>query len=117
MSPAVITCFSGGIYAGPWGEGFLADFVCVVNEILTEPQEDAARSAGGAPPLGAWFERVVLTLLQPPAGELSWSKLSGERKPAGGQAGWQPSDGGGGDGLPPAPPVARNSSTERMDAD
>ena len=35
---ALLAFVSGGIYAGPWGRGFLQEFVVIVNEILTEEQ-------------------------------------------------------------------------------
>ena len=65
---ALLAFVSGGIYAGPWGKGFLPHFVCIVNEILTEPWRRWVRGryTGVVPPLGAWFERVVLTPLEPP---------------------------------------------------
>ena len=75
---ALLALVSGGIYAGPWRDRVVADYAQIVNEILQENVD-----AGAALPLGAWFERAVLTLLQPPADGIAWSRLPA----AGGLAG------------------------------
>jgi hypothetical protein len=54
--------YVAGIYAGPHGSNFLADFELIINEILALRVRDGSQEHR----LGDWFERVVLTLLADP---------------------------------------------------
>ena len=53
---------SAGIYAGPWRQALRHEFGTIVNELLAE---EYVTPSGKRVPLGRYFTRVVLTLLQP----------------------------------------------------
>eukprot|EP00966_Prymnesium_polylepis_P325171 7381155-Prymnesium_polylepis.3 len=76
---ALLAFVSGGIYAGPWADDFLLHYQKIVNSLLAEPvrADDVSGSTQPPPPLGMWFDRVVLTVLGPPTNKnVSYSVIS-----------------------------------------
>jgi hypothetical protein len=58
---ALLAHVSAGIYAGPHRAMLHADFVDIVNELLVHTK---CISPSGPVPLGRYFDRVILTLLE-----------------------------------------------------
>lgn len=58
-SVALLAHVSAGIYAGPHKARLKAEYEEIVNEVLTDARQQPA-------PLGHYFERVILTLLEKP---------------------------------------------------
>ena len=58
---ALLAHVSAGIYAGPHRARLRTDFEAIVNEILESTKCDAP---SGPVPLGRYFHRVILTLLE-----------------------------------------------------
>ena len=59
---ALLAHVSAGIYAGPHRAMLHADFEAIVNELLEHPK--MCNSPSGPVPLGRYFHKVILTLLE-----------------------------------------------------